>query len=71
MTAVWIPIFDVQVCTACGDCIASCPTDALILAGGVPAVKESEACNYCGVCEQICPVEAVTLPYQIVLKSDL
>lgn len=71
MTTVWIPLFDVQVCTACGDCIAACPTDALMLFNGVAAVKEAEACNYCGVCEEICPVEAVTLPYQIVLGSDL
>lgn len=68
---VWIPQIDEQICTGCGDCITACPTYALKLLEGVAVVREPEACNYCGICEMICPVEAVSLPYQIVLGSDL
>ena len=68
---VWIPQIDEQICTGCGDCITACPTDALKLLEDVAVVREPDACNYCGICEMICPVEAVSLPYQIVLGSDL
>lgn len=68
---VWMPQIDRQICTGCGDCITACPTDALIRSGNVAEVGKPEACNYCGICELICPVEAVTLPFQIVLESDL
>lgn len=67
----WFPIIDEALCTGCGDCIVTCPTNALALVGGLAVITEPAACNYCAVCETICPVEAIVLPYQIVLEANL
>lgn len=67
----WLPQIDKDVCTGCGDCIITCPTDALELVSGTAVITNSTACNYCAECETICPVDAIALPYQIVLESDL
>lgn len=72
----WLPQIDVTVCTGCGDCIVTCPTDALALVSGITCTESVEvavlidpsACNYCTDCETICPVEAIALPYQVVLE---
>lgn len=63
---IWRPLIDNERCTACGDCVAACPSDALQLARNTAVLAEPAACNYCGQCEAICPVEAIALPYQIV-----
>jgi NAD-dependent dihydropyrimidine dehydrogenase PreA subunit len=68
---VWLPIIDQTRCTGCGDCIATCPTNALGLVGGAAVITEPAACNYCAECETICPVEAIALPYQVVLEANL
>jgi aryl-alcohol dehydrogenase-like predicted oxidoreductase len=41
-------------CTGCGDCLAACTADALILEKGVATVKEEE-CILCGYCAAACP----------------
>lgn len=68
---IWLPLIDTELCTGCGDCIVTCPTNALELVGSTAVLIEPMACNYCAVCETICPVDAIALPYQIVLESDL
>ena len=68
---IWLPQIDKELCTACGDCIAACPTDALALVDGLAVLAEPAACNYHGDCETICPVDAIALPYQILLESGL
>lgn len=67
----WLPQIDKELCTGCGDCVATCPSDALELASGVALIIDPPGCNYCAECEMICPVEAIALPYQIVLGTDL
>jgi NAD-dependent dihydropyrimidine dehydrogenase PreA subunit len=67
----WLPQIDTIVCTGCGDCIVTCPTDALALFGGTAVLTKPAACTYCTECETICPVNAIALPYQIVWESDL
>jgi ferredoxin len=47
-------------CTACGACLATCPTDALAPARGRPAVADP-ACTDCLACVEICPVDAIAL----------
>lgn len=41
-------------CTACGQCIPSCPQSALLLKGGSAAVDEGK-CILCGYCGAVCP----------------
>lgn len=68
---IWLPQIDKELCTGCGDCIVSCPTDALALVSGLAVITEPAACNYCAECELICPVDAIALPYQIVLEANI
>jgi electron transport complex protein RnfB len=46
-------------CTACGLCLMTCPTTALVAAPRRPAVRD-EACTDCWLCLEICPVDAIT-----------
>lgn len=46
-------------CTACGACIAACPTDAITVEE--IAVISLERCTGCGECLAQCPQEALTL----------
>jgi ferredoxin len=45
-------------CTACGMCLATCPTGALHPAQKRPAVVGSR-CTDCLECIEICPVDAI------------
>jgi electron transport complex protein RnfB len=67
---IWFPQIDKELCTGCGDCIATCSPGALDLVDDSAVLKEPDVCNYCGECEAICPVEALALPYQILLASS-
>lgn len=68
---IWLPQIDKGVCIGCNDCIAICPTSALALESSTAVLDDPTACNYCGDCETICSVHAITLPYQVVLESDV
>lgn len=56
-------------CTACGDCIAVCPTDALGWQAGKAALLYPDLCTYCTLCEDVCPVGAIDLPFLIVKRN--
>lgn len=47
-------------CTACGLCLLTCPTRALVPAARRPAVIE-ERCSACGDCVEVCPRAALAL----------
>jgi ferredoxin-type protein NapF len=44
-------------CTACGDCVPSCPQHILAVGdGGFPKVDFTRgACDFCGACNRACP----------------
>lgn len=67
----WMPQIDRERCTACGDCIASCPTNALGQVDGKAALVNPDRCTYCTVCEDICPVNAIELPFLIIKKEHI
>jgi MinD superfamily P-loop ATPase len=46
-------------CTACGQCLITCPTRALLAAPGRPSVID-DRCNGCGACLEICPTDAIS-----------
>ncbi len=56
-----IPRLDETRCTACGDCVAVCPTDCLEMAGLVPWLPRPEDCVRCALCVLVCPADAVHL----------
>lgn len=47
-----------RTCTACGACLATCPTHALQVAPGRPAVLAAR-CIDCWLCLEVCPVDAI------------
>jgi len=66
----WFPHIDRIRCTGCGDCIATCPVDALGAVQGKASLVHPDRCTYCNACEDICPVGAIELPYLIVNKDN-
>ncbi|NIU58923.1 MAG: DUF362 domain-containing protein [Phycisphaerae bacterium] len=52
-----LPHFDAKLCVGCGQCVESCPEDALQLNEGntCPTVNP-ESCIGCGECEAVCTV---------------
>lgn len=49
--------FDEQLCIGCGDCAASCPSQAITVEKTCRI--NSALCNYCMVCTAICPAQAL------------
>lgn len=45
-------------CTACGACLATCPTVALRVAPRRPQVIDVR-CTDCWLCLEVCPVDAI------------
>jgi heterodisulfide reductase subunit A len=55
---------DAAACTACGDCLAACPYDAIALSdvdGRRAAVVSETTCKGCGGCVPLCPEDAIDL----------
>jgi heterodisulfide reductase subunit A len=55
---------DTAACTACGDCLSSCPYDAIAMAaddGRSVAVISDSVCKGCGGCVPVCPEDAIDL----------
>jgi ferredoxin len=46
-------------CTACGLCLSTCPTHALLRAPLRPLVVAGR-CDGCGECLEICPTDAIS-----------
>ena len=46
-------------CTACGNCLITCPPQALRKAPKRPLVVDS-LCTACGLCIEVCPVDAIS-----------
>ena len=49
-------------CISCGNCVRHCPSEAIQMVDGLPAVNESR-CLGCGACEYYCPARPVTAIY--------
>ena len=47
-------------CTACGACLHTCPSHALLPAARRPVV-EHDRCTVCLACVEICPAGAITV----------
>lgn len=51
---------DTSKCTGSGECIDTCPVEALSLENGKAVVDEDE-CIDCGACVEVCPNGALSL----------
>lgn len=54
-------IVDKNLCTGCGQCIDSCPVEAISMGSDDIAVVDPKLCVDCGQCVDVCPVEAISL----------
>jgi len=52
---------DEDKCVSCGTCTKFCPTSAIKVEAGKPAVIDEAACVGCGACANVCPESAVKL----------
>ncbi len=59
-----------DLCTGCGDCVATCPTGALELVDGKARLVRLADCAYCGDCEMLCPQGAIALSFEIVFAEE-
>lgn len=67
MNSLAIPSINYERCKGCGLCVDYCPTGAVEMIAGKPAIMREEDCAYCGICEDMCPNNAVSLSYEITL----
>lgn len=59
---------DAQVCTGCGVCVQTCPTDVFVVEQGgraVPSVGYPEDCQGCFLCVIDCAFGAVTVAVEL------
>lgn len=52
-------VIDQDTCIQCGDCVSSCPVEAIADEGG-KFVIDADSCLSCGVCTSTCPQEAIS-----------
>lgn len=48
-------------CSGCGDCVANCPVDGVLVLQDAKAVVSSEECIECNACVDACPSNAMTM----------
>lgn len=54
------PVFVLNKCIGCGDCMRSCPPKAIEMKGKKPYVKLSK-CIRCFCCQELCPAKAIDI----------
>jgi uncharacterized Fe-S center protein len=63
------PIIDKAKCTACGECVKHCPTDAITI--NKIAEISDEKCIRCAKCIAVCPEKAVRIPWSGASSEEL
>lgn len=53
-------VIDAEKCNACGECVSSCPLDAIAIQDN-HAVVDDTTCGDCGACVDVCPSEAISV----------
>ncbi len=54
-------IVDKDLCTGCGQCVDSCPVEAISMNDNDIAVVDPDTCVDCGDCVNVCPVDAISM----------
>ena len=64
------PVIDEERCTACGSCVAACPSGVFEQGANRVTAAEPDNCGGCGECELVCPEDAVEVPFCIVWGGE-
>jgi Fe-S-cluster-containing hydrogenase component 2 len=56
-----VAIINRDLCTGCGQCVETCPVEAISLDDEEVAIVDSELCVDCSQCVDVCPMEAILL----------
>ena len=51
---------DAGICTGCGVCVDTCPTQAIAMEDNIAKV-DIDKCTGCGICVDSCPVQAISM----------
>ena len=65
-----LPRINASLCSGCGRCVETCPTQALAEIRGKAYLLHPERCTYCALCEDLCPDGAIALPFLIVFAPS-
>ncbi len=57
----WFITIDKVKCTACGECVESCPGDVFEIIDACSHPVRLDDCHGCHTCEEVCEVDAVTV----------
>ena len=60
--SIGVAVVIMENCIGCGSCARHCPSEAILMVDGKPAVNEAR-CLGCGACEYYCPARPVTAIY--------
>lgn len=61
------PVFDMEKCTMCGECIKDCPGLILAMTPQGPQVAYPDECWHCGCCRIACPSGAVLYEFPLTM----
>ena len=53
-----VPKVDPQKCTACEECVNTCPVQAITMVDGAAQIS-ADACSECQACVSVCPAQAI------------
>ena len=53
-------IVDRETCSGCGDCVDSCPVEAIEIKDEI-AVVDADECTDCEACVDTCPTESISM----------
>ena len=80
-----LPVVDLELCTACGDCVRACPKDLFviepvshclvvqcksILEGDAALAQCKVACTGCGICAADAPVGLISMEHNLPVIND-
>ena len=65
-----LPTIDDRDCAGCGDCVATCPGDALDVIDGKATIVRPDDCSYCTECEASCPEGAIACGFEIIFAAS-
>jgi len=61
------PVFNMDKCSMCGECVEDCPGLILAMTTQGPQVVYPDECWHCGCCRIACPNEAILYEFPLTM----